>query len=98
MNSFLQTLTLGFVFALGASTVASAADRADPVIGTWTLNLDKSKYHDGTAPKSMTRTYSAGPAGTDMKGTGVAADGTAISQSATLTYDGKDCAVTGATT
>ena len=95
MNRFLQTLTLGFVFALGATTVASAAD--DPVIGTWTLNLDKSKFHDGTAPKSMTRVYSAGAAGTDMKVTGVNADGSAISQSATLTYDGKDCAVTGGT-
>jgi hypothetical protein len=94
MNRFLQTLTLGFVFALGATTVA-AADRTDPAIGTWTLNLDKSKFHDGTAPKSLTRTYSAGAAGTDMKVTGVAADGTAISQTATLTYDGKDCAITG---
>jgi hypothetical protein len=95
MNRFLQTLTLGFVFALGATTVASAAD---PAIGTWTLNVDKSKFHDGTAPKSMTRTYSAGAAGTDMKVTGVAADGAAISQTATLTYDGKDCAITGAPT
>jgi len=95
MNSFLQTLTLGLVVALGAATVASAADRPDPVIGTWTLNLDKSKFHDGTAPKSMTRTYSAGAAGTDMKVTGVEADGSAISQSATLTYDGKDCPITG---
>jgi hypothetical protein len=43
----------------------------------------------------MTRTYSAGAAGTDMKVTGVAADGSAISQAATLTYDGKDCAITG---
>ena len=93
MNRFLQTLTLGFVFALGAVTVAAAADLA---IGTWTLNVDKSKFHDGTAPKSMTRTYSAGAAGTDMKVTGVAADGTAIAQTATLTYDGKDCAITGA--
>ena len=96
MNRFLQTLTLGFVFALGATTVASAADRPDPAIGTWTLNLDKSKFHGDTAPKSMTRTYSAGAAGTDMKVTGVAADGTPISQTATLTYDGKDCAITGA--
>jgi hypothetical protein len=96
MNRVLQTLTLGLVVALGATTIAPAADRADPVIGTWTLNVDKSKYHDGTAPKSMTRTYSVGPTGTDMKVTGVAADGTAISQTVTLTYDGKDCAVTGA--
>jgi hypothetical protein len=93
MNRFLQTLTLGFVFAIAATTVASAAD---PVLGTWTLNADKSKYHDGTAPKSMTRTYTAGATGTEMKVTGVAADGTAISQTATLTYDGKDCAITGA--
>ena len=96
MNRFLSTLTFGFVFALGATTIASAADRTDPVIGTWTLNVDKSKFHDGAAPKSMTRAYTAGAAGTDMKITGVAADGTAISQTATLTYDGKDCAMTGA--
>lgn len=95
MNTFLQTLTMGFVLAVGAASVASAADRADPVIGTWTLNLEKSKFHDGTAPKSTTRTYSVGTAGTDMKVTGLAADGTAISQAATLTYDGKDCALTG---
>jgi hypothetical protein len=95
MNRFVHTLTLGFVFALGATTVVAAADGADPAIGTWTLNVDKSKFHDGTAPKSMTRTYSAGAAGTDMKVTGVAADGSAISQTVTLTYDGKDCAVTG---
>ena len=92
MNRFLQTLTLGFVFALVATTVAAAAD---PAIGTWILNVDKSKFHDGAAPKSLTRTYSAGAAGTDMKVAGVAADGTAISQTATLTYDGKDCAITG---
>ncbi len=95
MNRFLQTLALGSVLALGAAAVASAADRADPVIGTWTLNVEKSKFHDGTAPKSTTRTYSAGTAGTDMKVTGLAADGAAISQTATLTYDGKDCAITG---
>jgi hypothetical protein len=95
VNRFLQTLTLGFVFALGATTGVAAADGADPVIGTWTLNVDKSKFHDGTAPKSMTRTYTAGATGTDMKVTGVAADGSAISQTVTLTYDGKDCAVTG---
>lgn len=96
MNTFLHAFTLGLVFALGAASAASATDKADPAIGTWTLNVDKSKFHDGSAPKSMTRTYSAGTAGTDMKVTGVAADGTAISQSATLTYDGKDCAITGA--
>lgn len=95
MNKFLQLLTMGLVFSFAAATTASAAAGADPAIGTWTLNLDKSKYHDNRAPKSLTRTYSAGASGTDMKVTGTAADGSAISQSATLTYDGKDCAMTG---
>ena len=98
MNRLLKTLVWSFVFALGMGQVASAAGQADPAIGSWVLNLDKSKFHGNTAPKSMTRTYSAGATGTDMKVTGVAADGTAISQSVTLTYDGKDCALTGGTT
>lgn len=92
MNKYLKMLTLGFLLALGATSVANAAD---PAIGTWTLNLEKSKFHGATAPKSMMRNYTAGAAGTDMKVTGVAADGSAISQASTLTYDGKDCAITG---
>lgn len=94
MNKFLKLLVMGLVFTFAATSIASAAG-ADPVIGTWTLNLDKSKYPNNRAPKSMTRTYSAGANGTDMKVTGVAADGSAVSQSATFTYDGKDCALTG---
>jgi hypothetical protein len=86
MNRLLKALVWSFVFALGAGHVASAAGQPDPAIGSWVLNLDKSKFHGDTAPKSMTRTYSAGVAGTDMKVTGVAADRTAISQSVTLTY------------
>lgn len=98
MKRFLQSIALGLVIAFVAGPVASAADQPDPAIGTWTLNLAKSKYHGDTAPKSMTRVYSAAAAGTDMKVTGVAADGTPIAQSATLTYDGKDCPLKGGTT
>jgi hypothetical protein len=94
MNKFLRSLAMGCVLTLGVAATVSAAG-TDPVTGTWTLNLDKSKYHDNRAPKSMTRTYSAGANGTDMKATGVAADGSSILQSATLTYDGKDCAFAG---
>ena len=31
--------------------------QSSPLIGTWKLNLDKSKYSSGTAPRSLTLTY-----------------------------------------
>jgi hypothetical protein len=34
-----------------------AADAPDPILGTWTLNLSKSKYIPGPAPRSQTRIY-----------------------------------------
>ena len=46
------TLTLmGLVFAAGS------AFAADPAIGTWTLNLTKSKFTSGPAPQAATRVY-----------------------------------------
>jgi hypothetical protein len=97
MNKLFQMLLVGTMLAFGSASVASAAaGAADPVIGKWNLNLEKSKYSAGHAPKSITRTYTAAADGTAMSVTGVAADGTPISQTATLTYDGKDVAVTGA--
>jgi hypothetical protein len=95
MTKLFQSFAMGAMLALALTSVASAAGSADPVIGTWKLNLEKSKYAADRAPKSMTRTYSASAGGTAMSVTGVAADGSAISQNATLTYDGKDCAFTG---
>lgn len=95
MKKLLSALALVLVLTGLATTAASAANSPDLAIGTWKLNLEKSKFHGDTAPKAMTRTYSAGSAGTDMKVTGVAASGAAISQSGTLTYDDKDCTVSG---
>jgi len=97
MNKLFQSLAIGAMLAFALTSVASAADAPDPLIGAWKLNLDKSKFAADKAPKSMTRTYTAGAGGTAMTITGVAADGSAVSQSATLTYDGKDDAWTGST-
>jgi hypothetical protein len=95
MNRVLQSIAISTMLAFALMSVAAAADTPDPAIGTWKLNLDKSKYVAGAAPKSETRTYAAAAGGTATTVTGVAADGSAISQSATLTYDGKDDAWAG---
>ena len=73
------------LFALAGRLLAQ-----DPGLGTWKLNVAKSKYNPGPPPQSMTRTVEA--QGDKVKYTyeGVASDGSAISYTFTVAYDGKD--------
>jgi hypothetical protein len=95
MHKILRTLVVGTVLALGLTTVAAAADATDSVVGTWTLNLAKSKFTPGPAPKSQTRTYAVTGDSTTLTFSGVAADGSAVSGQSTYKYDGKDYPITG---
>jgi hypothetical protein len=96
MNTILKSLLVGTVLAFGATAVSSAAAASDPVVGTWVLNVAKSKFNPGPAPKSQTRTYAATADGLDMTVTGTNADGSAVSQKSSFKYDGKDYAISGA--
>lgn len=84
---------VAFVMVMVAVTGGLPAQNSS--LGTWKLNVAKSKYHPGPAPKSQTRTLEA--QGDKVKYTfeGIAADGSAISYSFTVAYDGKDYPVTG---
>src|ERR1700719_147379 len=95
MKKFLKMLVVGTIIAAGCGIAAGAAESPDPVVGTWTLNLAKSKFPAGAAPQSQTRTYTQSADGTSLTVTGVSADGTALSQKATFKYDGKDYPFTG---
>ncbi len=95
MMTLFRTLAISTVLAFALMPAGFAADSTDPAIGTWKLNIEKSKIAADRVPKSMTRTYAAAANGTSMTVTGVNADGSAVSQSALLTYDGKDDAFTG---
>jgi hypothetical protein len=88
--------TLVFViFAVFGFATASHLLAQNTTLGTWKLNVAKSKYTPGPAPKSMTRTVAS--EGDKVKYTfeGVAADGSPISYSFTVAYDGKDYPITG---
>jgi hypothetical protein len=88
--TLIKTLLLGTVAAFGISGIASAADAADPAVGTWTLDLAKSKYSSpDRAPKSQTRTYTQSEDGTALTITTVTADGSSVTQKSTFKYDGK---------
>src|SRR5215217_5294684 len=46
-------VTLGVVLGAGLGHVAAQA--SNPRLGTWKLNVEKSKYNPGPAPQSTTR-------------------------------------------
>jgi hypothetical protein len=94
MNSYATRLLLAVVLVFGMTGLA-AADSQEAVVGSWTLDLAKSRFSPGPAPKSQTRTYAATADGLDMTVTGVGADGKAVSQHSTFKYDGKDYAISG---
>jgi len=53
-------------------------DRDNPVLGTWTLNLEKSKFTGMPTPKSLTRTVSADGDSVKYSYEGTGADGAAL--------------------
>jgi hypothetical protein len=57
MRKLLVRALLAIVAATSGVAIAEAA-APDPVIGTWQLNVSKSTFTPGPAPKSETRTYS----------------------------------------
>jgi hypothetical protein len=89
--------TLLAILALAVCLVAPTLMKADTsaLVGTWKLNLEKSTFPAGTAPKSMTRTITADGDNVTYSFDGVAADGSALKYSFTLKYDGKDYPITG---
>jgi hypothetical protein len=83
--------------ALIAVVVAGGvAFAADNTLGTWKLNIDKSKYTPEPMPvKSLTVMREAADGGVKVTTTGEQASGTTINASYTTKYDGKDAQVTG---
>jgi hypothetical protein len=82
---------LGFLIATGAAL----AQATDPVVGTWELNVAKSAYSPGPAPKSETRIYVA--SGSDLKLTlkGIDGDGKPTSIQASYSLDGREHPIIG---
>jgi hypothetical protein len=93
--SVLRTCGVGILF-LGAMVVfsQSGSAQADPSVGTWQLNVAKSKYDPGPAPKSNTVTIEAAGQGVKVSTKGVDAAGNPTGTQYTTALDGKDTPVT----
>jgi hypothetical protein len=90
MNRKIRILTL-IVVVLAAGSLLLAQD--NPFVGTWKLNVSKSKYVPGPPPQSSTRTWDA--SGMVMV-SGVNAAGKSLSYGYTIKDDGKDYPTMGA--
>lgn len=90
----MRTILTQTLIAL-AITVA-AAFGADNTIGTWKLDVAKSKYTPAPMPvKSLTLTREASDGGIKQTVSGERADGTVANATYTAKYDGKEVKVTG---
>src|ERR1035441_7785258 len=90
----MRTILTKALIALAITTVAAFG--ADNTLGTWKLNVEKSKYTPAPFPlKSLTVTREASDGGVKVTITGEQADGTAINATYTTKYDDKGVQVTG---
>jgi hypothetical protein len=77
---------------------SASAQAADPLLGTWKLDVAESKFSPGPPPKSITVTFEQAGEGVKVTADAVGADGKATHTTYTGNYDGKDYPVTGSGT
>jgi hypothetical protein len=92
-----RLLWLSAVLSLVLATSATmlAQTQKDAHIGTWKLNVAKSKFNPGPGYKSETRTYEPTADGYKFQGERVNPDGSTQKYGFTVKYDNKDYPVTG---
>jgi hypothetical protein len=86
MKRVLRFVAIVLLAVVGSCTLRA---QSNPLVGTWKLNVAKSKYDPGPAPKSLTRTVEAQGDGVKYTFDGVAADGTPIAYGFSVQFDGK---------
>ena len=89
VKEVLSSVFLGALLTIGSAVIAAGID-ADPVVGTWKLNLAKSTFGGGPALKSQIRTYSQSAQGITLKMKTVSADGKETTTQTTYQLNGKD--------
>ena len=99
MQSYWRALMFGVAVVLGVvlgtDIVHLSAQGGDPRIGTWKLNVAKSKYSPGPPPQSQTLKVEPSGQGEKVTSEVVAADGTRTTTQYTANFDGKDYPLTG---
>jgi hypothetical protein len=96
MQAILRNAVLGLALAIFAVSTTSVWAQASNIgMGTWKLNVAKSKYSPGPAPKSITVKFEPAGKGVKLTTEGVSADGKPNATEYTANYDGKDVPLKG---
>src|SRR5512138_910321 len=77
---------IAIVLSLGALTLAAA----DPLIGSWKMNVEKSKFNPGPPPKSVTTTYSQDGEWISIRSEGTLGDGQPFTRNNRYKMDGQE--------
>jgi len=91
MRNILKSVVVLMALLVGISVALAA----DPVVGTWQLNVSKSTFAAGPAIKSQTRTYSQSGESITVVLKSVGVDGKETTTRTTYLFDGKYHPVTG---
>jgi hypothetical protein len=92
MKRLLQLVAITLLAFAGSATLRA---QSNPLVGTWKLNVTKSKFDPGPGYKSLTRTVEAQGDGVKYSFEGVAADGKPVAYGFSVKFDGKDNPITG---
>ena len=97
MHSMRYVVGLGIaaLVVLAADAGSVSAQAKDPRIGTWKLNVGKSKYDPGPPPQSQTLKVEPSGKGEKITSETVTADGKTVTVTYTANFDGKDYPLTG---
>ena len=91
----MRLLKFAYTLALGAVVCVPAFAQDNPLVGTWKLDVTKSKFDPGPAPKNLTRTVASQADGVKYTFDGVAADGNPMAYGFSVQFNGTDNPISG---
>ena len=95
MQASMRRMSLVSLVAVAFSVVVFGGTAFAQSAGSWKLNIEKSKYIQGQAPKSTTLVYETAGEGIKVTVDQMPFDGPAVHYAYTANYDGKDVPVVG---
>jgi hypothetical protein len=96
MSAIGRMLAFGLFVGFGFLCQSEAFAQSEiPGLGSWKLNVSKSKLGSEPAPQSITSTIKSSGQGVKLTGVRIGADGIRSECQYTANYDGKDYPITG---